>query len=560
MAALLRSLRAGIYARRFALLLVTGIWMGVLGCQPRGPYFGKVDPPAENIFRFNNGAEPEYLDPGLMVADTDERIATMLFEGLTTKNPKTLQPQPGVAERWEVSAEGLTYTFYLRKNALWSDGRPVTAQDFVYSWTRVLDPKTASRYASQLYLIWNGEEFNQGRISDPAQLGLRALDDHTLQVRLGQPISYFLHLTSFFTFYPVPRWVVEESGAHWTDPEHIVGNGPFRLVEHRIHDRIVVERNPRYWNASRVRLDRVIAYSIDDYSTSANMYEAGLLDWIPSGYFPSEYFPYMRGRFRDYHSNPYLAIYYFSFNVTRPPLNNPLVRRALAMAVDRRAITDDLLRGGQIPGAHFVPLGLPGYQSPPGPEFNPEEAARLLAQAGFPNGQDFPILEISFNTSDAHKKVAEAIQQMWAKHLNIRIRLRHEEWASFIKTRQNLEHDIARGGWIGDYPDPSTFTDLLESTNGNNDTGWKNAEYDRLLALARRETDPVQRMALLEQSEAILLQELPVLPLYTYASNSMIKPYVRGIYPTSQDMHPLNEVCMDRQWQNRASSEDGACD
>ncbi|MBI2820377.1 MAG: peptide ABC transporter substrate-binding protein [Acidobacteria bacterium] len=533
--------------------------LATVACRPESEYFGRVDPPATSEFRYNNGAEPEFLDPGLMVADTDWRIAGMLFEGLTVKDPKTLQPRPGVAERWEISPDGLAYTFHLRKNARWSDGAPVTAQDFVYSWTRLLDPATAARYANQLYLIVNAEPFNQGKIKEATELGLRAIDDFTLQVRLREPVPYFLFLTANAPLYPVPRTVMEQFGDQWTDPDKIVGNGPFRLVEHRTHDRIVLERNPRYWNAKSVHLDRVVAYSIDDNYTSANLYESGRLDYLP-GYFPAEYVPSMRGRFRDFNSNPQLAIYYYSLNVTHPPLDNVLVRRALSMAVDRSAITDDLLRGGQIPGAHFVPVGLPDYQSPPGPEFDPQKAARLLAEAGYPNGQGFPEMELRFNTLDTHRKIAEAIQQMWAKHLNIHVTLHNEEWAAFLKTRQNLEHDIARDGWIGDYPDPSAFIDLLESTNGNNDTGWKNAEYDRLLVLSRRETDPQKRMRLLQQCEEILLRELPVLPIYTYASNALTKPYVRGIYPTSQDVHPLNEVCIDRHWRDRAESEDGVCE
>ena len=545
--------------RNLCCALALGLLLGAAGCRQQGEYFGKVDPPSENVLRFNNGTEPEYIDPGLMTGQPDGRIAALLFEGLTNNDPRTLQARPGVAERWEVSPDQITYTFYLRRNAVWSDGRPVTAQDFVYSWTRVLDPKTASRYASQLYHIANGEEFNQGRLPDPAQLGLRALDDHTLEVRLRHPVPFFLYLTSFFTLYPVPRRAVEEHGAHWTDPARIVGNGPFLLVEHRTHDRFEFRRNPRYWNAAKVRLERIIAYSIDDNYTSANLYESGRVDWLP-GSLPAEYVPPMRGRFRDFRSDPFLAVYYYLFNVTRPPLDNPLVRRALSMALDRRAITDELLRGGQIPGAHFVPIGFPDYHSPPGPEYNPEEAARLLAQAGYPDGAGFPRLEILFNTLESHRKVAETIQQMWAKTLHIQVALRNEEWASYLKSRNNLEYDIARAGWIGDYPDPSSFTDLMESTNGNNNTGWKNLAYDRLLDVARREADPLRRMGLLQQSEALLLQDLPVLPLYTYASNALIKPYVRGIYPTSQDLHPLNEVCIDRRWRERPGEEDGACD
>ena len=534
------------------LLCAMALWVSGAGCQRHGEYFGKAEPPSGRVFRFNNGAEPEYLDPGLMTGQPDGRIAELLFEGLTTNDPETFQPRPGVAASWDLSPDGLIYTFHLRNNAFWSDGRPVTAHDFVYSWTRVLDPQTASRYASHLYHILNGEAFNQGRLTDRAQLGLRALDNFTLEVHLRQPVPYFLYLTAFFTLMPVPQHVVERFAAAWTKPEHIVGNGPFLLVAHRTHAYFELVRNARYWNVANVFLERITAYSVEDYSTSANMYESGMVDWIPSGYFPAEYVPYMRGRFEDLHTYPFLAVYYYLFNVTRPPLDNPLVRQALNLAVDRRAITGQLLRGGQIPTPHFVPVGFPNYQSPPGPEYNPAEAARLLAQAGYPNGEGFPKLEILFNTTESHRKIAETIQQMWARNLNIQVSLRNEEWASYLKSRNNLEYDIARAGWIGDYPDPSTFTDLMESTNGNNNTGWINLEYDALLALAREQLDPQQRLETLRRAEEILLAELPVLPIYTYANNTLIKPYVRGLYPSATDQHPLTAVWIDRDW-NRAA-------
>ena len=540
-----------------SLLWFAAVLLLASGCQRHSDYFGKVEPPEGNVFRFNNGAEPEYLDPGLMTEVNGSRVAWMLFEGLTVSDPQTQQPSPGAAERWEVSPDQFTYTFYLRQGAVWSDGRPLTAQDFIYSWTRVLDPETASRFASMLYPIRNGEQFNRGSLKDASQLGLRALDDHTLEVQLQQPVPYFLYLTSFFTYMPVPAHIVEKHGIDWTGPGHIVSNGPFLLVEHRANAKMEFVRNPRYWDAASVRLERVIAYSVNDLHTSANMYESGMIDWVPSGDFPPEYVSYMRGRFKDLKTGPFLTIYYYSLNVTRPPLDNRLVRRALSMAVDRRAITDDLLRGGQIPTSHFVPVGFQDYQSPPGPEFNPKEAARLLAEAGYPNGQGFPPLSIRFNTLESHKKIAEAIQQMWAKNLNIQVSIRNEEWAAYLKSLANLEHDIARNGWIADYPDPTAFTDLMESENGNNHTGWKNPVYDAFLRLARMEMDPARRMHILQQAEAVLLEEMPVLPIYTYAINELVKPYVRGFYPDPMNRHPLKHVWIDHNWQQKTDNQEG---
>lgn len=517
------------------------------GCQSRSEYFGKVDPPAGNVLRFNNGVEPEYIDPNLLAGVQDARIAGMIFEGLTVYDERDLHPAPGAAERWEVSSDLTLYTFHLRKGAVWSDGHPLTAHDFVYSWRRILDPKTASRYASMLYYIENGEAFNVGKVKDASKLGVRALDDYTLEVKLRQPVSYFLSLTAHETYMPVPAHVVERYGDRWTDPSHIVGNGPFQLVEHRTNDKFEFIRNPRYWNSAGVKLDRVTAYSVDDNHTAANLYEAGVVDWVPD-YIPSDYMGYMRGRFKDLYTPPYLGIYYYAVNITRPPLNNPLVRRALAMGFDRRAITGDLLRAGQIPASHFVPVGFPNYHSPPGPDYNPPEAARLLAEAGYPNGAGFPSVTILINTLSEHRKIAEAVQEMWAKNLNIQVSIRNEEWASYLKDRRSMNYDLARAAWIADYPDPSTFTDLMEGNNGNNDGGWKNPGYDRMIALARQQPEESRRMEILEKAEALLLHDLPVIPVYTYSADGLIKPYVRGVYGNALDRHALNRVWIDRQW------------
>ena len=549
--------RTGCPARRVracGLLLTAGLLLSTMACRPEGEYFGAVDPPPDNVFRFNNGAEPEYIDSGLATGQPDDRVIRILFEGLTQTDQVTLRPKPGVAESWEISPDHLTYTFHLRKNGFWSDGRPVTAEDFVYSWRRVLDPKTAARYASHLYHLLNGQEFNEGKIQDPTLVGVRALDEYTLEVRLREPVPYFLFLTSFYTLYPVPRQAIEKYGPEWTQPGKIVSNGPFLLVEHRSHDKFVFLRNPNYWNASEVRLSKVIAYAVDDNYTSANLYKSGVIDWVPSNYFPTEYIPYMRARFRDVRTLPFLSIYYYLINTTRPPLDNPLVRRALNLAVDRRAITDELLRGGQLPGAHYVPLGFPDYHSPPGPEFDPQEAARLLAQAGYPNGAGFPPMEIVFNTLENHRKIAEAVQQMWTKYLNIRVTLHNEEWATYLKDMNQLNFDIMRRGWVADYPDPSTFIELMESTNGNNNTGWKNAEYDRLMTLERNEIDPARRMEIMQQAEEILLRELPVIPIYTYASNNLIKPYVRGFRPSPTEQFPIHELWIDYNWRQHPNA------
>ena len=533
-----------------------GLFLSEAACQRRTEYFGNVTPPPGNVFRFNNGPEPEYLDPGLMNDIFGIRIAAQIFEGLTTKDPKTLQPRPGMAEHWEVSPDGYTYTFYLRKDARWSDGRPVTAQDFVYTWVRVLDPRTGARNAFFLYYIVKAEAFNKGELKDPSQLGLRALDDHTLEVRLREPVPFFTELVSLWVTSPVPRWVLEQYRDHWTDPAHIVSNGPYKLVAHRIHDRLELVPNELYWDARQVRVSRIIAYSIDDFHAAVNMYQSGDVDWLPGPFgIPPEFAPFMRGRFRDFTTPPMLGTVYYFFNMKQPALNQALVRRSLSLAVDRRAITDELLREGDVPSARFVPWGMPAYPSPPPPEYNPQEAARLLAQAGYPGGKAFPTFELLVLPNQ--RRVAEAIQAMWAHNLNIQVSIRSVEMATLIKRDVTHDFDIGGSVWFADYADPSDYIELLESTNPNNYAGWKNAEYDGLLAKARQEMDPQRRTDLLRRAESILLDESPVLPLYSTTSMELMKPYVKGAYPAAWDVPRLNRVWIDYQWREHLDHQGG---
>jgi oligopeptide transport system substrate-binding protein len=532
---------------RFALPTLCALLLA--GCQKQDErYFGSVEPPAGNVFRFSNGAEPEYLDPNLMTGQPDGRVARLTFEGLTTLEQPSLRVKLGAAESWEISPDHLTYVFHLRKGAVWADGVPVTAHDFVFSWTRVLNPATGSSYASHLYHLVNGQPYNEGKVKDPSLVGVKALDDETLEVRLAHPVPYFLQLTAFWTLLPIPKHVVKRFGSKWSEPPNVVGNGPFLMVEHYPNAKFEFVKNQKYWNAANVKLDRVTAYSVDDNYATANLYKAGMLDFVPARYFPSEFVPEMRGRFEDIQSSPFLANYYYLVNVTRPPFTNAGVRRALSLAINRRAITDELMRGGETPSAGFVPVGFPGYQSPTMPEYDPELARRLLSEAGFPAGQGFREIAILFNSNDRHKKVAEAIQQMWIQNLNIPVVLRNEEWASYLKSTNELDFDVARRGWVADYPDPSTFLELMESTNGNNNTGWKNAEFDRLMNESRMELDPMRRFNILQTGEGIVLRESPVLPIFSDVSNNLVKPYLRGFRHSPTEELNVDEYWIDHAW------------
>ena len=513
-----------------------------------GPrYFGSVKPPAEEVFTYNNGAEPERIDPGVISGQPDGRVVRAIFEGLTLPNPKTLEPEPGQAYRWEVSPDGRTYTFHLRPGLIWSDGSKLTAEDFRWSWVRVLRPETASRYASFLFPVENGEAFNKGAIKDETRLGLSARDDSTFVVRLAQPTPYFLFMTQYYTLMPVPRPLIEKYGQRWTNPKHIVSNGPFLLERWRQGDRFVFVKNPRYWDARSVRLDKVVALSVDDLNTCANLYKAGVVDWNPSGYVPAQYIPYLR-EFKDFRTGLYQGIYFYSFNVTRKPYDNVWVRRALAFAVDREAIARDLLRKSKEPWGNFAPSGYPGYRHPAGQKHDPEKARECLARAGYPGGKGFPKVSILFNNGEDHRRIAEAVQSMWKRTLGIDVELSNQEWGSYLQATVSLQYDVARRSWIGDYLDPHTFLGMMQGNDGNNRTGWKSPAYDALMADAARELDPVKRLEIMGRAEAMVLDQAPVIPIYQYSTSELVKPYVRGLYSTALDTHPLKYVWIDRGW------------
>lgn len=514
-------------------------------------YFGSTTPPRGNVLRFTNGAEPETYDPGLAVGQPDGRVARILFEGLTVPNARTLAPEPGQAYRWEISRDGRTYTFHLRPGLVWSDGTPLGARDFQWSWLRVLRPENAARYAGLLYAIDNAEAFSKGELKDSTHVGIAAPDDSTLIVRLRAPTPYFLFLTEFYTYQPVPRHVVERWGDQWTRPGKIVSNGCWTLAAWRQQDRFVFVKNPRYWDAASVKLDRIEAYSVEDQNTVVNLYKAGVIDWTTSGYIPSPFLPFMF-RYADFQHAPFQAVYFYTVNVTRRPFDNVWFRRALNWSIDRDAIARQLLKGTREPWGNFTPSGYPGYHAPPPLGFDVGKARSYLARAGYPGGRGCPKISILINTSEDHRRIAEALQQMWHRTLGIPVEISNQEWGSYLQATTAKQYDVARRSWIGDYLDPSSFLDIMVTNDGNNRTGWNNPRYDALLRAAGSEPDPAKRLDELSQAEAIILDEGPVLPVYHYTINSLVKPYVRGIYPTALDVNPLKNVWIDHDWKPAA--------
>jgi ABC-type oligopeptide transport system substrate-binding subunit len=509
-----------------------------------GATFGRAAPPEADVLRFTNGAEPETLDPGIMSGQPDGRVATAIFEGLVVPDPQTLEPGPGMAERWELGADGVTYVFHLRTTSRWTNGDTVTARDFEWSWLRVLHPDTPARSADLFYVIRNARAYKKGEAA-AADVGITALDDSTLQVVLESPTPYFLQVLTYYPFLPVHRPTLEAHGERWTRPQHIVSNGPFRLVQHRQNDRFVFEKFSGYWDAANVRLQGIVAYSADDPATMLNMYRAGMTDWNPSGYVPAQFIPYVK-HYEDYRAGPYLGLYFYSIVVTQPPFDDARVRQALAWAIDRDEITRYVLHESVAPWGNIVPHGFRDYPYPEGAGFDPERARRLLAQAGYPGGRGFPGAEILFNTSDDHKKIAEVIQAMWKQHLGIDVRLANQEWASYMRATVDRQYQIARRSWIADYMDPNSFLAILVSGEGSNRTNWSEPRFDALIAAAARERHPQRRLQLLAAAEALALEAMPFIPIYAYRTREFVAPYVRGMYSTPLDAHPLKFVSFTR--------------
>lgn len=488
--------------------------------------------------------EPETLDPGLFTGIIEGNIIVNLFEGLLRYDAKSAEPLPAMAKNWTVSSDGKTYTFYLRDGLTWSDGTPITAKDFFYSWERVLRPATAATYAFQLYPVKNAEEYNQGKITDSKQLGLKVINDKTFQVTLVNPTPYFLKLAAHQTLAPVNEAAVKKYGATWSFPGKIVCNGPFVLKQWTPQKEILLVKNEKYWDAANVKLDAVRFLPVPEYETAVKMYEMGQLDNV------FELPPLKVATFKsrpDYIGAPYLNSMYYWFNTKVKPFDDVRVRQALTLAIDRAVITDKVLRRGDLPINSFVPPGITGYTPPAAASlFNPSKAKALLKEAGYgPGGKPFPAVDILYNTTAEHRAVAEVIQNMWKTHLGIEVKLRNEEWKSYLKSLDTRNYQIGRAGWVGDYVDPATFLDLLSSKNPMNYAGYHNPVYDKLLQDAAKEQNKTLRSRILAKAEALVLKDFPIIPLYVQVKTFLKKPYVKGYYPNMVDVHPLHWVSVE---------------
>ena len=492
---------------------------------------------------FNLGEDPETMDPTLNNSSGAGTMILNAFEGLMVLDEND-QPVEGTAESMEVSEDGLVYTFKIREDAKWSDGEAVTADNFKYSWLRALNKETAAEYAYQLFYIKNAEKFYNGEAT-AEEVGINVIDEKTLEVTLETPTAYFPQLLAFTTYVPLREDIVSANPEGWaTNPETYVSNGPFKLVQWDMKDQLVFEKNENYWDKDSVKLESLTFKLVTDDTTAYSELKAGNFDMVNS--VPTnEIEPGIEEGL--VHVNPKLGNYYFAINVgkqdtlsedVKEVLNNKLVRQALNLAIDRQEIIDNVGKAEQIPAYSFVPQGITDengndfaskeYYDPSDMEGNIAKAKELLKEAGYENGNGIPTIELMYNSEGAHKDICQIIQQNW-EEIGVNVELTNQEWAVFLNTRQQGDYQIARHGWIGDYIDPMTFLDLWVTDGGNNDCGFSNARYDELIAAAKVETDSAKRLEMLREAEDILMDEMPILPIYYYTTVTAANENVKGV-------------------------------
>lgn len=492
---------------------------------------------ADTIHR-GNGAEPGSLDPQISTGVSGGHVIRDIYEGLVVEDAKG-NLLPGAAESWTISDDGTVYTFKMRKDGKWSNGDTVTAQDFVYSLSRGLDPATGSEYSFILFPIKNGEEVNSGKIKDLNQLGLKALDDMTLQVTLKATTPYFLGMLTHSMGSPVHRPTVEKYGDKFTRAENVVSNGPYRMAEWVPQSHMKLVRSKTHRDYASIKADTVFFYPTEDTTAEMKRYRAGELHFTYT--VGADQVDFAMQNLRDeYRITPYLGTYYYVFNSRVPPFDNPKARRALSLAVDRSLITDKILKAGQIPAYGWVPPGIMGYKTQTMAEKSETQAARvaLAKKLWKESGATQTSFELLYNTSESHKKVAIAIASMWKKALGLDIKLINKEWKVYLTDRKQGAFEIIRAGWIGDYNDANTFSELFLSNSGINAGKYSSSAYDSLVNKAAVTSDLEKRAAMLEEAERILLADMPIMPIYFYVSQAMVSPKLVGWESNILDHHP----------------------
>jgi oligopeptide transport system substrate-binding protein len=529
-----------VFASVFALLLLVSTVLAGCGSKETSSDAEGKDGAAKNIkqeITLNAMSEPPSLDPALASDTTSGWIIDHLFEGLYTKNQKG-EPVLGAASDVKVSDDGKTYTFTIREDAKWSDGDPVTAQDFEYAWKRVLDPKTGSPFAFYMYYIKGAEEYNKGKGSAD-NVGVKALDDKTLQVELKAPLSYFDKLLTMWTFYPVKKSLVESNPKWASEAKGYVSNGAYQLTEWKHNSEVVIEKNQHYWNKDAINMEKVTWKMVNDATTYYQMYKTGELDLIAT--LPTDVIAQEKNN-KEFKVVPYFGTYMFMFNVNKEPFNNAKIRRAFAMAIDRKAIIENITKSGEKPAYAFVPYGV---NTPDGDfrevggayfEENVKEAKKLLQEGMKEEGwSTLPEVTLIYNTAENHKKIAEAVQEMLKRNLGVKIKLANQEWKTYLETTAQSNFQMARMGWIGVFVDPTVILDFYLGDSPNNRTNWVNKQFDDLMARAKVEQDDQKRYELLHEAEKVLMTDMPFIPVYFYSQNYLTSPKFKGIvYPVNR--------------------------
>lgn len=502
----------------------------------------------QQIMHIGNMTEPAEVDPHVTSGLPEYHLQMAIFEGLVSKHPQTLVPVPGVADSWTISDDKLVYSFHIRDAAKWSNGERLTAYDFEYSWKRALQPEIGSEFVKDFFVIQNAEAYYKGEIKNFDAVGIKALNESTLQVSLKFPVPYFLLQLDNFSMYPVQQKTIEkfhafkERGTGWTRPENFVGNGPFIIKEWIPSVIFSVQKNPYYWDSANVRLNEIHFYPYENLLLEERMFKAGQLH--KTEFLPSSTVKKYRTS-PAYYSYPFYGIYYYVFNTKVKPLDDVRVRKALAYSIDRDSLVKNVTQGGQTPAYHYTPDDPYGYTASARFSYDVNLAQKLLAEAGFPSGKNFPALELTYNTQADHLKLAVAIQQMWKKNLGIDIRLRNLEWKVYLDARNSRDFQILRRGNVADVLDPSTFLFSMVTGDPLNESEWGSQRFDQLMKLSTQAKTQDERYKYFQEADQILVDEMPLLPLYGYTTNNLVSPSVKGYYKNILDYHPYKYIYLD---------------
>lgn len=529
----------------FTSLILAGLLLLQIGCGKHESPVAKAN--REKVLLVGNAGEPPSLDPHFATTIPEFKILMALFEGLVIYHPETLEPQPGVAESWDISEDRKVYTFHLRKEARWSHGQPVLAQDFAFAFERILNPALGCPYATQFFVLKNAQAFHSKEATDFAEVGIKVLDEHTLELTLEQPIPHFLSLLCTAAWYPVHSGTLikhhaqEHRHTAWTRPGNLVSNGPFMLLANPSQGVAEVTQNPNYWNKDIVQIRKIRFMPFQDASAEERAFRNSQLhvtDGVPLhllNNYIAEQSPYL-------HMSPYLGLDFYVFNTQRKPFDDIRVRKAFNMAISREHITRNILHGTKIPAYSFTPPNIAGYTSRAQVVENIAEAKKLLAQAGYPGGKGFPEVELLFNSSEGNALIAEAVQGMLKANLGVTVKLNNQEYKSYLANRSQRNYDFARSSWVGDYVDPSTFLYVYTGYSGNNYSGWLDEAYDKHMEGSCKMTDPKARYECMQAAETILLEQLPIMPLFYYIKATLLQSNVEGWSPNLLDVHPYQYV------------------